>query len=484
MTTKERTERQSYYSVTVYPSINGSSAVEGTPATKTLSELGISDANFSVAFATTADVTSNFNLGATTGILEAKGAAGSTATVQSTVTVTDPATAGTPGAKTVEYAAKEYAQVKTVSEGTAQTVTLASEDPILWNGNSDQKLLIKDNDALTAIKAALGGSPITNFDGCSYAIVSPVGGTIKLGDTGSTDYKLALIVPQNTVCETPTTIVTRISKGDYSIDVTLENVQVSYPAEADLTLANSNAWDGTKAVLNLKETGSSPITAVTAERDLTELFSNYMDLKNALTSLGGAFKFSVVGDTPAGVTLNATTGALSVTKNYPVGGAGFSVKVEAKCEEKVISTKTIPVVFNTAKMNGTFDYKGTDEGKDKLEFNVSSAAKRGEGVDVSSALVWKDASDRQLWPSTNASDVYQNSKGAEIFGFTVAFELVAGEDNDNFTLDGTTGKLTLKNPNATQNHKAMTVKVKAIPTSPWGTVEAKVVTVTVAEWVD
>lgn len=61
-----------------------------------------------------------------------------------------------------------------------------------------------------------------------------------MGDTGSTDYKLALIVPQNTVCETPTTIVTRISKGDYSIDVTLENVQVSYPAEADLTLANSN----------------------------------------------------------------------------------------------------------------------------------------------------------------------------------------------------------------------------------------------------
>lgn len=478
-------ETESYYSVTVYPSINGSSAVEGTPATKTLSELGISDANFSVAFATTADVTSNFNLGATTGILEAKGAAGSTATVQSTVTVTDPATAGTPGAKTAKYEAKTYTQVKTVSEGTAQTVILDSEDPILWNGD-EQKLLIKQNEALAAIKAALGGSPIANFDGCSYKIVSPVGGTIKLGDTGSTDYKLALIVPQNTVCETPTTIVTRISKGDYSIDVTLENVQVSYPAEADLTLANSNAWDGTKAVLNLKETGSSPITAVTAERDLTELFSNYMDLKNALTSLGGAFKFSVVDDTPAGVTLNATTGALSVTKNYPVGGAGFSVKVEAKCEEKVISTKTIPVVFNTAKMNGTFDYKGTDEGKDKLEFNVSSAEERGKGVDVSSALVWKDASTtpRQLWPSDGASGDYENSKGAEIFGFTVAFELVAGEDNGSFDLNPTTGKLTLNTSGNSQNTKAMTVKVKAIPTSPWGTVEPRVVTVTVAEWAD
>jgi hypothetical protein len=135
-------------------------------------------------------------------------------------------------------------------------------------------------------------------------------------------------------------------------------------------------------------------------------------------------------------------------------------------------------------MNGTFDYKVDTEDKDKLAFDVSSATERGNGVDVSSALVWKDASDRQLWPSTGASDAYDSSDGATIFGFTVAFELVAGEDNDNFTLDGTTGKLTLKNPNATQNHKAMTVKVKAIPTSPWGTVEAKVVTVTVAEWVD
>ena len=120
----------------------------------------------------------------------------------------------------------------------------------------------------------------------------------------------------------------------------------------------------------------------------------------------------------------------------------------------------------------------------ELAFNVSSAAERGNGVDVSSALVWKDASDRQLWPSTDASDAYQSSKGAEIFGFAVSFELVAGEDNDNFDLDDATGKLTLKRPGDTQNTKAMTVKVKAIPTSPWGTVEAKVVTVTVAEWVD
>ena len=106
-------------------------------------------------------------------------------------------------------------------------------------------------------------------------------------------------------------------------------------------------------------------------------------------------------------------------------------------------------------------------------------------VEVSKALVWKDASTtpRQLWPSDGASAAYDGS-GATIFGFKVSFELVAGEDNDNFELNPTTGKLTLTRPTDTQGTKAMTVKVKAIPTSPWGTVEPKVVTVTVAEWVD
>ena len=342
---------------------------------------------------------------------------------------------------------------------------------------------------VTALKTALN---ISDFNGCDFkriapADVAPASNTlvatpdIKFNNNGG---NLVLEVPAGATYTG--TVTTKITNTTGHISIVLStDVDIKYPAEADLTLVNSNAWDGAKAILNLVETGA-PITTVTAERDLTELFSNYMDLKNALTSLGGEFKFSVVGETtPNGVTLNATTGALSVAKNYPVGGAGFSVKVEAKCEEKVISTKTIPVVFNTAKMNGTFDYSTEGENNDKLAFNVSSAATREEGVEVSKALVWKDASTtpRQLWPSDGASAAYDGS-GATIFGFKVSFELVAGEDNDNFELNPTTGKLTLTRPTDTQGTKAMTVKVKAIPTSPWGTVEPKVVTVTVAEWVD
>lgn len=69
-------------------------------------------------------------MNAETGVLKAKGDAGSQATVQSIVTVTDPATAGEEHPTTKVYDAKEYTEVKIVSEGQAQTATLASTDPI------------------------------------------------------------------------------------------------------------------------------------------------------------------------------------------------------------------------------------------------------------------------------------------------------------------------------------------------------------------
>ena len=487
----------SYYKMTVKSSINaGTGATEGQALTKTKpEEFGISVDNlFSVTFGVTGAGTSSFTMNGETGVLKgnADGMLGDNC--QATSTVKAKAPAGVTGDKS--FTQKTYSGTVTLIDIQAPTtIELADPDaPLVWH-KTIQKLPLND-EKVTALRAALGS--IGDFSGCTFeriapADVAPVSNTlvvtpdIKFNENGG---NLVLEVPAGATYTGKVTTKITNTAGHISI-VLSTDVDIKYPAEADFTLTNSNAWDGTKAVLNLVETGSSPITAVTAERDLTELFTNYTDFvgngsNGTFTSLGGKFEFSVVGDTPSGVTLDATSGTLSVDKTYNGDAAGFSVKVEAKCGEKVISTKTIPVVFNTAKMNGAFDYKVDTEDKDKLAFDVSSAAERGNGVDVSSALVWKDASatPRQLWPSSGASSDYQSSNGAKVFGFTVAFELVAGEDNDNFALDGTTGKLTLKNPDATQNHKAMTVKVKAIPTSPWGTVEAKVVTVTVAEWVD
>ena len=487
----------SYYKMTVKSSINaGTGATEGQALTKTKpEEFGISVDNlFSVTFNVTGAGTSSFTMNGETGVLKgnADGTLGNQC--QATSTVKAKAPAGVTGDKS--FTQKIYSGTVTLIDIQAPTtIELADPDaPLVWHSTKQE--LVLNTEKVTALKTALN---ISDFSGCTFERIAPADAVAAsaVPVVATPDIKFNKNAGNNLVLEVPAgatytgKVTTKITNTAGHISIVLStDVDIKYPAEADLTLANSNAWDGTKAVLNLVETGSSPVTAVTAERDLTELFTNYTDFvgngsNGTFTSLGGKFEFSVVGDTPRGVTLDATSGALSVDKTYNGAAAGFSVKVEAKCGEKVISTKTIPVVFNTAKMNGIFDYKGTDEGKDKLAFNVSSAATREEGVEVSKALVWKDASTtpRQLWPSDGASAAYDGS-GATIFGFKVSFELVAGEDNDNFELNPTTGKLTLTRPTDTQGTKAMTVKVKAIPTSPWGTVEPKVVTVTVAEWVD
>ena len=486
----------SYYKMTVHSILNnnGSGDVDGEPSTKTKpEEFGISVDNlFSVTFGVTGGGATSFTMNETTGVLTGNANGGLGDNCQATSTVKAKAPAGvTTGDKS--FTPKTYETVTLIDIQDPMTIELANPStPLVWH-KTIQKLALND-EKVGEIRTALGS--IANFSGCEFKRIAPANvASASNAPVATPDIKfnnnsgdLVLEVPAGATYTG--TVTTKITNTTGHISIVLStDVDIKYPAEADFTLANSNAWDGTKAILNLKETGNSPITAVTAVRDLTELFTNYADFvgdgsDGTLTTLGGEFKFSVVGDTPRGVTLDAATGALSVDKTYNGAAAGFSVKVEAKCEEKVISTKTIPVVFNTAKMNGTFDYASEEETKDKLAFDVSSAVRRGEGVEVSKALVWKDASDRQLWPSTGASTAYDSSNGAEVFGFAVAFELVAGEDNGSFILNSTTGKLTLKKPDNTQGTKAMTVKVKAIPTSPWGTVEPKVVTVTVAEWED
>lgn len=465
----------SYYKMTVKSEINASGEIQGDALAKTKpEEYGISvDDLFSVEFAKTGSGEASFTIDEETGVLtgNADGTLGNSCQVQSTVIAKN--AADPSGTKDKSFTPKTYTEVTLIDIIGETLIALDSSEPLIWN--SAEKELDLDAATITEIKTKLG---IASFENCTF---DPATSSTAPYFTKNSSNELIVKVPAGIAYTGEVTA--KVIVGNASITLKT-NVAINYPAAADYTLANSNAWDGTTAVLNLATEGS-PITAVTAERDLTELFSNYTDLKANLEAIGGEFVFSVVSVEPiTGVTINGSTGELSVAKAYTAGGAGFSVKVEAKCGDKVISTKTIPVAFNTTKMNGTFDYSSEEEGGDEMAFDVSDATKRAEAVDVSTKLVWKDASARQLWPVTGASSDYAESKGAEIFGFNVAFELVAGEDNANFSLDTATGKLTLKNPSASQNYKAMTVKVKAVPTSPWGVVEAKVVTVTVATWAD
>lgn len=478
------------YNVTVNTAIKANGDVDGTPDTKTLSELGISDKYFSVAFSTTANVAANFDLNAETGVLKAKGDAGSQATVQSIVTVTDPATAGEEHPTTKVYDAKEYTEVKIVSEGQAQTATLASTDPILWNAAEKMYNIATTGDAvavITAIKTALGNASMSDFSGCTFEGVSQ-DQTIKLGLNGSD--QLALVVPANTTCEA-TDITTKITKGDYTVDVTVKGVTVTLPKETDAAfkLEAITQTDGTLLTNFAKDPSSSKITAVTASRSLKELYSNYDAVYGKLvTDMGGTMKFALVANTqkaaPAsrGVTVNENDGTVTVTNQYD--GEPINVTLQGKCDENVIFTETIPVIIPAANLNGTFSYK--DAETTEFDYDVTDENARKAGFDLTTAFIWKDKNSKEVWP-TFATDTYA-SDAMTIYGFSIEYSL-SGNDASSFvkpTISDNKLKLTDAMAKLSMNNANLVVTVKATPTSPWGSMvgQAKTITVKVSTWVD
>ena len=73
----------------------------------------------------------------------------------------------------------------------------------------------------------------------------------------------------------------------------MKGVTVSYPDANDAAfklIDNTQTWDGSKAVLGRTFTGegtqASNYTAVTATRNLKELYSNYAAVENSFAGLG------------------------------------------------------------------------------------------------------------------------------------------------------------------------------------------------------
>ena len=478
------------YNVTVYTAIGIDGATSGTSSTKTLSELGISDKCFSVAFETTADVATNFDLDAETGVLKAKGNAGSQATVQSIVTVTDPATAGEEHPVTKEYTAKTYTEVKIVSEGQAQTVTLASTDPILWNDAVKKYDIATTDEAaavITAIKTALGNADMSDFSGCTFTAI-PQEQTIMLGLNSN---QLALIIPANTTCEA-TDITTKITKGDYTVDVTVKGVTVTLPKATDAAfkLEAITQTDGTLLTKFAKD-GSNKITTVTASRSLKELYSNYDAVFGKLvTDMGGSMKFALAANaqkdaTPVpdrGVTVNENDGTVTVTNKYD--GKPINVTLQGKCGENVIFTETIPVIIPAANLNGTFSYK--DAEKTEFDYDVTDESTRKAGFDLTTAFIWKDKNSKEVWPAF-ADDTYASDAMA-IYNFSIEYSLSG--DNASLFVEPTIANNKLKLTDAmaklSMNNANLVVTVKATPTSPWGSMvgQAKTITVKVPTWVD
>lgn len=483
------------YTLTVHSSVdNNSGDVEGEADTrKKLSQYGISADKFPMELTLGGTNAANFEL-SEAGVLSAKEAAvvSNVAKVSYTITVSG---LGTSSEKTVEYTG-DYGDVKLITEGEAQEVVLAAAQlPLLWNGAEKSYTLDETAESATVaavakIKEALG---VDNFNNCTFAAV-PETQTIKLGNSSGT---LVLKVPASTVCEA-TDITTRITSqdGNKSINVTVKGVTVSYPDANDAAfklIDNAQTWDGSKAVLGRTFTGegtqASNYTAVTATRNLKELYSNYAVVESSFTGLGSGatLKFAPVladGESSiTGVTVSES-GDVTVTKSYE--GDPIKVTLTGKCGEHEIFSKEIAVTIPADKLNGTFAYnaeKPEDQGK--LTYDVTSVEKRKEGLDLKTALVWKDATaaENKIWPEA-VENIYSNNKPMTIYGFSVEYTMEEGANNGSFEPTITDGvlKLTTTAANWSVSSKPMEVKVTVTPKSPWGAMEAKTVTVTVPAW--
>ena len=482
------------YTLTVHSSVDASGDVEGEADTrKKLSQYGISADKFPMELTLGGTNAANFEL-SEAGVLSAKAAAevSNKAKVSYTITVSG---LGASSEKTVEYTG-DYGDVKLITEGEAQEVVLAAAQlPLLWNGAEKSYTLDVTAESATVaavakIKEALG---VDNFNNCTFAAV-PETQTIKLGNSSGA---LVLKVPASTVCEA-TDITTRITSqdGNKSIDVTVKGVTVSYPDANDAAfklINNAQTWDGSKAVLGRTFTGegtqASNYTAVTATRNLKELYSNYAAVENSFAGLGSGatLKFAPVlaegESTITGVTVSES-GDVTVTKSYE--GDPIKVTLTGKCGEHEVFSKEIAVTIPADKLNGTFAYsaeKPEDQGK--LTYDVTSIEKRKEGLDLKTALVWKDATaaENKIWPEA-AEDIYNSNDPMTIYGFSVEYTMEEGANNGSFESTITDGvlKLTTTAAEWSVSSKPMEVKVTVTPKSPWGAMEAKTVTVTVPAW--
>lgn len=482
------------YTLTVHSSVDASGDVEGEADTrKKLSQYGISADKFPMELTLGGTNAANFEL-SEAGVLSAKEAAvvSNVAKVSYTITVSG---LGASSEKTVEYTG-DYGDVRLITEGEAQEVVLAAAQlPLLWNGAEKSYTLDVTAESATVaavakIKEALG---VDNFNNCTFAAV-PETQTIKLGNSSGA---LVLKVPASTVCEA-TDITTRITSqdGNKSINVTVKGVTVSYPDANDAAfklIDNTQTWDGSKAVLGRTFTGegtqASNYTAVTATRNLKELYSNYAAVENSFAGLGSGatLKFAPVlaegESTITGVTVSES-GDVTVTKSYE--GDPIKVTLTGKCGEHEVFSKEIAVTIPADKLNGTFAYsaeKPEDQGK--LTYDVTSIEKRKEGLDLKTALVWKDATaaENEIWPEA-AENIYNNNTPMTIYGFSVEYTMEEGANNGSFESTITDGvlKLTTTAAEWSVSSKPMEVKVTVTPKSPWGAMEAKTVTVTVPAW--
>lgn len=406
---------------------------------------------------------------------------GSQCVVKSKVTITDPASTSTPAAIKVYEQPFTAVTIKSKDEYTAKDIAE------VWH-STDKFYELAD---IADIKTKLGLDESADFTGYTVTMTTPADAT-AVNLIISPDYSAIQLVAKGGKVYNGA-IVATLSSANTSLVITIPSVKIDYPKEEKYTLVNNTpgTWDGKTALLNpyFATDIDGKITAVTATRSLTELFSNFSAIeKNIVTDLGGTIEFTLKDSPIKGVEVVSSTGVITVDKTYE-GKKPIVALVTIKCGEKKLFEKNIPIAI-PAEMNGTFAYATVEEGETQgeLAVTVTNPETRATAVDLKNALSWKDAKENVIWP-TATPDIYDGVP-MDTNGFSVsyAFKNKNAADNAKFTLSSDNGTLTMNDDvaNWTQYSVPMEIVVTATPKSPWGDMSslAKDITVKVPAWRD
>lgn len=406
---------------------------------------------------------------------------GSQCVVKSKVTITDPASTSTPAAIKVYEQPFTAVTIKSKDEYTAKDIAE------VWH-STDKFYELAD---IADIKTKLGLDESADFTGYTVTMTTPADAT-AVNLIISPDYSAIQLVAKGGKVYNGA-IVATLSSANTSLVITIPSVKIDYPKEEKYTLVNNTpgTWDGKTALLNpyFATDIDGKITAVTATRSLTELFSNFSAIeKNIVTDLGGTIEFTLKDSPIKGVGVVSSTGVITVDKTYE-GKKPIVALVTIKCGEKKLFEKNIPIAI-PAEMNGTFAYATVEEGETQgeLAVTVTNPETRATAVDLKNALSWKDAKENVIWP-TATPDIYDGVP-MDTNGFSVsyAFKNKNAADNAKFTLSSDNGTLTMNDDvaNWTQYSVPMEIVVTATPKSPWGDMSslAKDITVKVPAWRD
>lgn len=344
----------------------------------------------------------------------------------------------------------------TLTSGNAVTIAQKSENltpnysfNVNWDNTDEQTLDINMVDLYN--KGAITEAAYKALATSVFAKTADQGVDFTVG----ADNVLTVTVPQGKVAGTykPKVVITVSDVKTITVTAT-----VTIKALTDVALTEPAA----NVKVDAGVTGGNAATAIAVEvGDVSTLFSNYTEINDKVTAVGGSISFSVEGD---GASLVGQK--LTITKDC----TGL-VKVIAtvKCGEAK-DAKYTATVYADSKLSG----KWTVPAAASLAKTISPE-KTAKIENILTGFIWKDYRDKVMWKDgavitgDNSNGFASSVEALDIYGLEAPTVELTGANADKFKLSADYKELSYSDKGQNlASREGLSVTIKVTVNSPWG----------------